>query len=88
GAGRIAFVEMPLRNPPCAALGGAALAAVQRELVPLGVPFFRLENVALPADGWTDDRHLNHRGAEEFSRWLGRRLARAADGGEIARSEG
>ena len=48
------------------------------------VPFWRTEPIDLiPDDGWSDYSHLNTKGAEIFSVWLGRQVAEAENQGTI-----
>jgi len=48
------------------------------------VPFWRTEPIDLiPDDGWSDYSHLNTKGAEIFSVWLGRQVAEAENQGMI-----
>lgn len=53
-----------------------------------GAVFWSAADVAvIPSDGWLDMWHMNARGAERFSRWLGERVAAATAAGELSRFE-
>jgi hypothetical protein len=48
------------------------------------VPFWLTTPLQLiPDDGWRDRHHVNYRGAQIFSRWLGARLAEAVEQGTL-----
>jgi len=63
-----------------------AMRQVQQETRRHQVPFWSVPLTRIiPADGWADFVHLNSRGAERFSHWLGARLSTVAPRGRGAR---
>lgn len=86
---QVALVELPLRLPaarwPPAAMASyrRVMDRVQRGAQEAGVPFWTPPPDLVPSDGWVDLWHLNARGAEIFSRWLGERAAHAVEMGEL-----
>jgi hypothetical protein len=66
-----------------------ALDAIEAVATRHGVPFWRYPaEGAIPQEGWADFIHLNRAGAEQYSRWLGERLAEALRGGRLALGPG
>jgi hypothetical protein len=86
---RIVLLEMPVHLaptqwPPAATIAYAAVIdRVKRRAAAEGVPFWTSPPELIPSDGWFDLWHLNTKGAEAFSRWLGERAASAVQHGEI-----
>ncbi len=86
---QVALVALPLHLPaaqwPPAAMASyrRVMDRVQRSAQEAGVPFWTPPPDLVPGDGWVDLWHLNARGAESFSRWLGGRAASAVEAGEL-----
>lgn len=92
---QLVFLEMPVRvdlsdwSAADAARYEKLMSEVRRALRDTGAPLWSPPAARLlPADGWTDLWHLNARGAEAFSRWVGERLAAAVSAGELPRPDG
>lgn len=52
------------------------------------VPFWQTSSLRLfPDDSWMDYSHLNAKGAEIFSAWLGHQISQAVKNGELARTQ-
>src|SRR5262249_1744410 len=85
----VVLFEMPVHLtptewPPAQALVYArAMDRVRLRAQREGVPFWTARPELIPPDGWVDLWHLNARGAETFSRWLGERAAAAVHSGEL-----
>jgi len=86
---QVSLVELPLHlplaqwPPDASASYRRVMERVQSRARAAGVPCWTPPPDLVPADGWLDDWHLNARGAEIFSRWLGDRSARAVATGEL-----
>jgi hypothetical protein len=85
----VALLEMPVhlspaRWPRAATIGNAAVMdRVKQRASAAGVPFWTPPPELIPADGWLDLWHLNAKGAEVLSRWLGERVASTVQHGEF-----
>ena len=74
----------PAQWPPAATIASAAIMdRVKERAAAEGVPLWTSPPELIPPDGWFDLWHLNTKGAEAFSRWLGERAASAVQNGEI-----
>jgi hypothetical protein len=90
GEVHIVIVEMPLIPGALAALPNGQTARqtfvdeVRRQTAPKQVPFWLTQDgLDLPPDGWVNVLHLNVRGAEVLSRWIGAQVAAAVRNGAL-----
>ena len=92
GATTVLVVEMPLPDFVIAAFDGgtaahgAVIEGLGRHAAGYGVSLWSTSSLGLvPGDGWAEDGfHVNERGADVFSAWLGAQVGRAVLEGTLA----